>query len=61
MLGAAQSALLAQVSLHAAVPHANGAQLELDTVWQVPVPLQVRAGVNVVPLHTGAPHCVPGT
>jgi len=26
----------------------------LDTVWQVPVPLQVRAGVNVEPVQLGA-------
>jgi hypothetical protein len=28
-------------------------------VWQVPVPLQLRAFVNVVPEHVAAAHCVP--
>jgi hypothetical protein len=30
-----------------------------DTVWQVPVPLQVRAGVNVDPEQVAATHTVP--
>jgi hypothetical protein len=34
-------------------------QLADMTVWHVPLPLQVRAGVNVDPLHDGATHCVP--
>jgi hypothetical protein len=28
-------------------------------VWQVPVPLQVRAGVTVDPVHIAAAHCAP--
>jgi len=29
------------------------------TVWQVPVPLQVRAGVSVEPVQLDATHVVP--
>ena len=58
-LGEAQSAVLPQAVLQAPVPQAYGAQDEFDTVWQVPVPLQVRAGVSVVPLQLAAAHCVP--
>jgi hypothetical protein len=29
------------------------------TVWQVPAPLQVRAGVNVDPVHVAATQVVP--
>ena len=57
--GDAQSAAVEQVVLHAFVPHANGAQLVDVAVWQVPVPLKVRAGVNVVPEQVGPTHCVP--
>ena len=59
LLGDAQSALVVQVVRHAADPHAKGAQLDDVVVWQVPVPLQVRAGVNVEPLHVAATHVVP--
>ena len=44
VFGDAQSALVEQVVRHAADPHAKGAQLDDVAVWQVPVPLQVRAG-----------------
>jgi hypothetical protein len=60
-LGDAQSALLAQVVLQAVAPQVNGTQLDDVTVWQVPVPLHVRAGVAVVPEQDGATHCVPAT
>jgi hypothetical protein len=36
------------------VPHDDGV-----VVWQVPVPLQVRAGVNVVPAQLAATQTVP--
>jgi hypothetical protein len=58
-LGDAQSALVVQVVRQAPVPHAKGAQLEEVTVWQVPVPLHVRAGVTVEPVHVAAAHCAP--
>jgi hypothetical protein len=58
-LGDAQSAAVEHDTLHAPVPHAYGAQLDEVAVWQVPVPLHVRAGVNVVPEHAAATHCVP--
>jgi hypothetical protein len=41
MLGERQSAFAVHVVLHAVVPHTKGVQFEVDTVWQVPVPLQV--------------------
>jgi hypothetical protein len=59
VLGDAQSAAVVHDILHALLPHAYGAQLDEVAVWQVPVPLQVRAGVNVVPEQVGATHCVP--
>lgn len=59
VLGDAQSAVVAQVVRQAPAPHAKGAQLVAVAVWQVPVPLHVRAGVNVVPAHVAATHCVP--
>jgi hypothetical protein len=35
--------------------------LHVDVVaaWQVPVPLQLRADVSVMPVHDAAAHCVP--
>jgi len=36
-------------------------QLDVETVRQVPLPLQVRAGVAVAPVQAGATHCVPVT
>jgi hypothetical protein len=60
VLGAAQSAVVPQVvRQRPLVPHAKGAQLDDDAVWQVPVPLHVRAGVAVVPVQVGIAHCVP--
>jgi len=59
VLGDAQSAVVAQVVLQAALPHANGAQLDDVAVWQMPAPLHVRAGVNVVPEQVAATHSVP--
>jgi len=58
-LGDAQSALVVQVVRQAPVPHAKGAQLEDVAVWQVPVPLHVRADVTVDPVQVAAAHCVP--
>jgi hypothetical protein len=58
-LGELQSAVVEQVVLHAPVPQAYGAQIDEVTVWQVPVPLQVRAGVNVDPLQAAATQVVP--
>jgi len=58
-LGDAQSLALEHVVLHAPVPQAYGAQLDVVAAWQVPVPLQLRAFVNVVPVHVAAAHCVP--
>jgi len=60
VLGDAQSAVVPQVVRQAPlVPHAKGAQLDDITVWQVPVPLHVRACVNVVPEQVAAAHWVP--
>jgi hypothetical protein len=58
-LGDAQSALLVQVVLHAPVPQANGSHADVVAAWQVPVPLQVRAEVSVVPVQLGPAHCTP--
>ena len=58
-LGDAQSVAVEHVVLHAPVPQAYGAQLDVVAAWQVPVPLQLRAFVNVVPVHVAAAHCVP--
>jgi hypothetical protein len=41
----AQSELLAQLVLHAVGLQAYGSHGTVETVWQVPEPLQVRAGV----------------
>jgi hypothetical protein len=55
-----QSVLVVQVvrqipvGLQLYAPHEIGV-----VVWQVPVPLQVRAGVNVVPEQVAAAHWVP--
>ena len=59
--GDTQSAPVVQVVLHAPVPHTNGSQLEVVAVWQVPVPLQVRADVSVTPVQLAAAHWVPET
>src|SRR5262245_60230779 len=60
-LGDRQSVLLVQVVRQTPVPQANGLQLDDVTVWQTPLPVQVRAGVNVDPLHAEATHGVPLT
>jgi len=57
--GATQSASTAQVALHAPEPQTYGLQVDSDVVWQVPVPLQVRAGEKVDPVQLAATHCVP--
>jgi hypothetical protein len=59
MLGDAQSALALHVVLHAVGPHTNGVQFDVVTDWQVPVPLQVRAGVAVVPVQLAPTQVVP--
>jgi hypothetical protein len=59
VLGGAQSALVEQVSRQAPLPQANGAHGVVVAIWQVPVPLHVRADVSVVPVHVAATHCVP--
>jgi hypothetical protein len=58
-LGEAQSALVPQVVLQAPEPQAYGAHEDIETVWQVPVPLQARAGVSVVPLQVAGAHWIP--
>ena len=57
--GETQSVSAVQVVLHAPVPHAYGSQAEVVTVWHVPVPLQLRAGVNVDPVQLAATQVVP--
>jgi hypothetical protein len=48
--GATQSAFDVQVVRHMPpVPHMNAPHDMVVTVWQAPVPLQVRAGVHVDP------------
>ena len=59
VLGDAQSAAVEHVILQTPVPQAYGAQLDVVTVWQVPVPLQVRAGVSVEPVQVAATHWIP--
>ena len=43
----------------APAPHTYGSHDDADVVWQVPVPLQVRAGVNVDPVQVAAAQVVP--
>ena len=53
--GDTQSAFVVQVVRQVPiVPQVYAPQDVLDTVWQVPVPLQLRAGVNVEPVQLGA-------
>ena len=60
VFGLVQSALVAQVVRHAPpVPQTYGLQVDSDVVWQVPVPLQVRAGENVDPVQLAPTHIVP--
>ena len=58
-LGATQSAFVVQVALQAAVPQANGVHVAVVAARQVPAPSQVRACVNVAPVHEAAPQFVP--
>jgi hypothetical protein len=59
--GETQSASAMQVFLHtpAVMSHANGLQSDGVTVWQVPAPSHVRAGVNVEVTQVEAAHWVP--
>jgi len=56
-----QSALVAQVVLQAVPPglQVYGEQLVVNPAWQVPLPLQVLALVNVLPEHDCAAQSVP--
>jgi len=58
-LPGAQSLIDAHVVLHVVVPHAYAPHDVVLTVWHVPVPSHVRAGVCVVPLHDSTPQLVP--
>ena len=60
-LPAVQSAFDPQLVAHDAAPHMYAPQSEVAGVWQTPAPLQVLAGVNVVPLHIAAAQTVPAT
>ena len=57
--GDTQSVSSAQVVLHAVAPQMYGSQAVVVTAWQVPVPLQVRAGVAVEPEQVAAAQTVP--
>jgi hypothetical protein len=59
VLGDVQSELAVHDVLHALVPHTYGSHEAVVTAAQVPVPLQVRAGVNVVPLQVAPAQTVP--
>jgi hypothetical protein len=58
-LGAVQSASAVQDVLQRLLPHAYAPHDDVVVVWQVPVPLQVRAGVNVDPVQLAATQVVP--
>jgi hypothetical protein len=58
-LGATQSVSTVQVVLQAPLSQVKGSHAEVVAVWQVPVPLQVRAGVSVEPVQVAAAHEVP--
>jgi hypothetical protein len=58
-LGETQSAVVAQVVLHAVGPQMYGLHIAVVAVPQVPVPLHVRDDVAVVTLQLGAAHWVP--
>jgi hypothetical protein len=45
--------------LQAPVPQPNGSHIDVVAVWQVPVPLHVRAEVSVEPVQLGATQVVP--
>jgi hypothetical protein len=60
LLGLVQSAFDVHAVRQAALaPHTYGSHDDADVVWQVPVPLQVRAGVNVDPVHMAPAQVVP--
>ena len=60
VLGNTQSELLVQLVRQVPfVPHMKAPQLPPVTVRQVPAPSQVRAGVNMVPMHIDAAQVVP--
>ena len=60
VFGLVHSADVVHVVRHAApVPQVNGSHDDSDVVWQVPVPLHVRAGENVEPVHDAPTHTVP--
>jgi hypothetical protein len=54
-----QSACDAHDVLQVVAPHMYAPQDTSLTVWQVPEPLQVLAGVRVDPVQVSAPHTVP--
>ena len=58
-LGATQSASAVHDVLQALVPHTYAPHEAPDDIWQVPVPLQVRAAVNVDPVQLAAAQVVP--
>jgi len=58
-LGARQSGLVAHVVLHTPLPQVYGEQDEVAGVLQVPLPLQVAAGVSVEPVQVAGAHWVP--
>jgi hypothetical protein len=58
-LGAVQSASTVHDVLQTLVPHAYAPHDDVVTDWQVPVPLQVRGGVNVEPAQLAATQVVP--
>jgi hypothetical protein len=53
-----QSALLAQLVLHAFVPQLYGMQLEVGAAEQLPLPLQLDTDESVEPVHVVVPHDV---
>jgi hypothetical protein len=57
--GAAQSASAVHDVLQTAAPHRYIPHDDVVVVWQVPVPLQVRAGVNVAPVQLWGTQMVP--
>jgi hypothetical protein len=59
VFGDRQSALLAQVVLQAPPPQTYGLHDDETTFRQVPLPLQVRAGVSVELLQLPGTHTVP--
>jgi hypothetical protein len=58
-LGVTQSASTEHDVLHTPDPHAYVPHDDAVVDWQVPVPLQVRAGVNVDPVQLPATQIVP--